>query len=82
MPLRKRSCFPASMCLLRQAYSALGDLRIKQEKAAALSGQEQARFYHSEVCPAMQVLRAPVDHLGNDRGRKALADADLRRFAV
>ena len=49
--------------LLRQAYSALGDLRIKQEKAAALSGQEQARFYHSEVCPAMQVLRAPVDHL-------------------
>lgn len=49
--------------LLRQAYSALGDLRIKQEKAAALSGQEQARFYHSEVCSAMQVLRAPVDHL-------------------
>lgn len=49
--------------LLRQAYSALGDLRIKQEKAAALSGQEQARFYYSEVCPAMQVLRAPVDHL-------------------
>ena len=49
--------------LLRQAYSALGDLRIKQEKAAVLSGQEQARFYHSEVCPAMQVLRAPVDHL-------------------
>ena len=49
--------------LLRQAYSALGDLRIKQEKAAALSGREKARFYHSEVCPAMQVLRAPVDHL-------------------
>ena len=49
--------------LLRQTYAALGDLRIKQEKASALSGQEQAKFYHDEVCPAMQVLRAPVDHL-------------------
>ena len=49
--------------LLKQAYGALGDLRVKQEKAAALCGQEQARFYHNEVCPAMQVLRAPVDHL-------------------
>ena len=42
---------------------ALGDLRVKQEKAAVLSGAEQAKFYHDEVCPAMQVLRAPVDHL-------------------
>ena len=49
--------------LLKQAYAALGDLRIKQEKAAVLSGAEQAKFYHDEVCPAMQVLRAPVDHL-------------------
>ncbi len=49
--------------LLKQAYAALGDLRVKQEKAAVLSGAEQAKFYHDEVCPAMQVLRAPVDHL-------------------
>ena len=49
--------------LLKQAYAALGDLRVKQEKAAVLFGAEQAKFYHDEVCPAMQVLRAPVDHL-------------------
>ena len=30
---------------------------------AALSGQEQARYAHDVICPAMEVLRAPVDHL-------------------
>ncbi len=49
--------------LLRQATDALADLRAKQEKAAALSGQEQARYAHDVICPAMEVLRAPVDHL-------------------
>ena len=49
--------------LLRQAGDALADLRVKQEKAAALSGQEQARYAHDVICPAMEVLRAPVDHL-------------------
>ena len=38
-------------------------LRAKQEKMAALSGQEQARYAHDVICPAMEVLRAPVDHL-------------------
>ena len=49
--------------LLRQANAALGDLRVKQAKAAALTGEAQARAYHDEVCPAMEILRAPVDHL-------------------
>ena len=49
--------------LLRQAGDALADLRAKQEKAAALAGAEQARYAHDVICPAMEVLRAPVDHL-------------------
>ena len=49
--------------LLRQAGDALADLRVKQEKAAALTGAEQARYAHDVICPAMEVLRASVDHL-------------------
>ena len=49
--------------LLRQAGDALADLRVKQEKAATLTGAEQARYAHDVICPAMEVLRAPVDHL-------------------
>ena len=26
-------------------------------------GEDQARFYHSDVVPAMEALRAPVDKL-------------------
>ena len=49
--------------LLRQVGDALADLRVKQEKAAALTGAEQARYAHDVICQAMEVLRAPVDHL-------------------
>ena len=49
--------------LLRQTNAALNDLRMRQAKAAGLTGEEQARAYYTEVCPAMEVLRAPVDHL-------------------
>ena len=49
--------------LLKQASAALSDLRVKQAKAAGMTGEAQARAYHDEVCPAMEVLRAPVDHL-------------------
>ena len=49
--------------LLRQASAALSDLRTRQAKAAGMTGEAQARAYHDEVCPAMEVLRAPVDHL-------------------
>ncbi|MBP3657125.1 MAG: glutamine synthetase III [Clostridia bacterium] len=49
--------------LLRQASAALADLRVCQSAAARMTGEEQARAYYERVCPAMQVLRAPVDHL-------------------
>ena len=49
--------------LLRQASSALAELRLKQAKAATLTGAAQARAYYEDVCPAMEILRAPVDHL-------------------
>ena len=49
--------------LLKQANAALSDLRERQAKAASLTGEAQARAYYEEVCPAMDVLRAPVDHL-------------------
>ena len=49
--------------LLRQANAALSDLRYKQGRCVNLAGDEQAKAYHDEVCPAMEVLRAPIDHL-------------------
>ena len=34
------------------------------DKAIAMEeGKEQAVFYHTDVCPAMAALRAPVDEL-------------------
>jgi len=49
--------------LLKQASAALAELRERQQRAAAMTGEEQARAYRGEVVPAMEVLRAPVDHL-------------------
>lgn len=49
--------------LLRQANAALADLKAKQVRASGLTGEKQARAYHDEVTVAMQLLRAPVDHL-------------------
>lgn len=49
--------------LLRQASNALADLKIKQETAVKMTGEAQAHYYHDEVFPAMEILRAPVDHL-------------------
>ena len=49
--------------LLKQASAALADLKEKQIRASKLTGETQARYYYETVCPAMRVLRAPVDHL-------------------
>ncbi len=49
--------------LLRQASTALADLKVKQETAVKMTGEAQAHYYHDEVFPAMEILRAPVDHL-------------------
>ncbi|MCI6373698.1 MAG: glutamine synthetase III [Clostridiales bacterium] len=49
--------------LLAQAHRALDALRECQRKAAGMTGAKQAHYFHETVCPAMDVLRAPVDHL-------------------
>ena len=50
--------------LLAETKSALDALSAVTDKAAAMDeGEEQARFYHFDVVPAMETLRAPVDKL-------------------
>ena len=50
--------------LLAEMKNALEDLKKVEGKAVAMEeGAEQARFYHFEVVPAMEALRAPVDKL-------------------
>lgn len=47
---------------LAETREALEKLKVVTEKAAAMAeGGDQARYYHSEVVPAMEALRAPVD---------------------
>ena len=39
-------------------------LKVVTDQAAAMEeGEDQARCYHSDVVPAMEALRAPVDKL-------------------
>ena len=38
-------------------------IKVTDEAAVKEEGEEQAKFYHSEVFPAMEALRAPVDKL-------------------
>lgn len=50
--------------LLSQAKDALEELKVITDKAAAMDeGEEQARFYHFDVMPAMENLRTPIDEL-------------------
>ena len=50
--------------LLSEAKKANVRLTELVEKAAAMKeGEEQARFYHFDVVPSMEALRAPVDRL-------------------
>ena len=50
--------------LLAATKSALDALSAVTDKAAAMDeGEEQARFYHFDVVPAMETLRTPVDKL-------------------
>ena len=58
--------------LLSETQAALGALKVVTEKASDMEeGEEQARFYHFEVVPAMDALRAPVDKL------EMIVDKDL-----
>ena len=47
--------------LLAESKKALEALKVVT--AAMEEGEDQARFYHSDVVPAMEALRAPVDKL-------------------
>lgn len=50
--------------LLKETKEALQILvKLTEEAAGKEEGPEQANFYHSEVVPAMEALRAPVDKL-------------------
>ncbi len=50
--------------LLGKTKQALSELiRLTDQAAAMKEGEEQARFYHFDVVPAMEMLRAPVDRL-------------------
>ena len=50
--------------LMKETKEALDALvKVTDEAAVKGEGEEQAKFYHSEVFPAMEALRAPVDKL-------------------
>ncbi len=50
--------------LLGKTKQALSELiRLTDQAAVMKEGEEQARFYHFDVVPAMEALRAPVDRL-------------------
>ena len=50
--------------LLKETKEALQVLvKLTEEAAGKEEGPEQANFYHSDVVPAMEALRAPVDKL-------------------
>ena len=50
--------------LLAEAKKALNELVVITDKAAEMEeGEAQARYYHFDVVPAMDALRAPVDKL-------------------
>ncbi len=50
--------------LLKETKEALQVLvKLTEEAAGKEEGPEQANFYHSDVVPAMEALRAPIDKL-------------------
>ena len=50
--------------LLAETKKALEALKVVADQAAAMEeGEDQARFYHFDVVPAMEALRTPVDTL-------------------
>lgn len=50
--------------LLKETKGALCALeKVTEEASAMAEGQDQARFYHEAVIPAMEALRSPVDQM-------------------
>ena len=60
----QKDCLNQVTVLMAETKSALDTLiRVTDEAAAKEEGAVQANFYHSDVFPAMEALRAPVDKL-------------------
>ena len=58
------SCLNEVTELMKETKEALDALvKVTDEAAVKEEREEQAKFYHSEVFPAMEALRAPVDKL-------------------
>ena len=50
--------------LLAETKKALEELKVRTDAASMMEeGADQAQYYHRQVCPAMEALRAPVDQL-------------------
>ena len=57
-------CLNSVTALMAETKKALDALiQVTDEAAAKEEGAVQANFYHTDVCPAMEALRAPVDKL-------------------
>ena len=57
-------CLNEVTALMGETKRALDELvKVTDEAAKKEEGAEQANFYHSDVVPAMEALRAPVDKL-------------------
>ena len=60
----QRECLDKVTVLMRETKDALDELiKVTDEAAGKEEGAVQANFYHSDVVPAMEALRAPVDKL-------------------
>ena len=60
----QKDCLNQVTALMAETKTALDALvKVTDEAAGKEEGCEQANFYHSDVVPAMEALRAPVDKL-------------------
>lgn len=60
----QKDCLNDVTALMGETKAALDKLvKVTEEAAGKEEGAVQANFYHSDVVPAMEALRAPVDRL-------------------
>ena len=60
----QKDCLNDVTALMAETKAALDKLvKVTEEAAGKEEGAVQANFYHSDVVPAMEALRAPVDRL-------------------
>ena len=60
----QKDCLDKVTVLMGETKTALDELiKVTDEAAGKEEGSVQANFYHSDVVPAMEALRTPVDKL-------------------